>query len=393
MTVLSRARPGYEDTGVQLGSFTVRPTLDQSVFDNTNVNGSGGTNAGSWGERTTGQVSAQSDWSRNSLQANLGFDHYSYFDLPIDNHTDWNVGLGGGYTIAGGELKAAYSHSTYNQLGTEIGMAQSEEPATNTTDTGTVSYDFNLGRITITPSIDFSAYRFGDITTNGVRTSQSSLDRNVVAAGIVTRYALTGGTGLLLVTRGSSSNFINQPPGTLSNDSVSGMMLAGLDYQPESVWRYSFLVGFETRSFSASQYGTRTVPVLSAQVVWTPDAKLTVTGDLTRTIEDADTTGNDGYVLNQGRVVVDYELKNNVLLQGRTTVQHVSYFQGGSSQTNESVGGGVTWLLNQHVRLSLDDDYTSQNSPGSTLLTAAGPDMLSGAYTQNIVMLTLHLAL
>ncbi|WP_459674870.1 outer membrane beta-barrel protein [Acidisoma sp. 7E03] len=393
MTVLSRARPGYEDNGVQLGSFTIRPTLDQSIFDNTNVNGSAGNNAGSWGERTTGQVTAQSDWSRNSLQASAGFDHYSYFDLPIDNHTDWNVGLGGGYTIAGGELKAAYSHSTYNQLGTEIGMAQSQEPATDTTDTGTLSYDFNLGRVTITPSIDFSAYRFGDITTNGVRTSQTSLDRNVVAAGIVTRYELTGGTGLLLVTRGSSSNFINQAPGEISNDSVSGMMLAGLDYQPENVWRYSFLVGFETRSFSASQYGTRTVPVLSAQVVWTPDAKLTITGDLTRSIEDADTTGNDGYVLNQGRLVLDYELKNNVLLQGRTTIQHVSYFQGSSSQTNESVGGGVTWLLNQHVRLSLDDDYTNQNSPGSTLLTAAGPDTLSGAYTQNIVMLTLHLAL
>lgn len=392
VTVLTRARPDYDEQGTQIDGFTIRPTLDQSVFDNSNVTGMSGSN-GSWGSRTTGSATAQSDWSRNSLQAAVGFDHYSFFSLPNDNYTNWNVGLGGGYTIAGGELKLAYSHSTYNQLGTQIGMAQSQTPSVNTTDTARMSYDFNLGRITITPSLDFSAYRFGDITTNGVQASQADLNRNVFAAGIVTRYELTGGTGLLLVTRGSSSNFIDQYPGQVSNDSVSGTMLAGFDYQPEDVWRYSFLVGFETRAFSASQYGTKTVPVISGQVVWTPDAKLTLTGNLTRSIEDAGTTGNDGYVLNQARIVGDYELKDNVLLEGRAGGQYVSYLQGGN-QTNETVGGGVTWLINRHIRLSLDDDFTNQNAPGTTsYVTAFGPYEVSGAYTQNIVMLTLHLAL
>jgi hypothetical protein len=392
VTVLTRARPEYDESGVRLGGFTIRPALDQSIFDNSNVNGTGGSENGSWGSRTSGSVSTQSDWSRDSLQASLGFDHYSFFALPENDYTNWNAGLGGGYTIAGGELRAAYSHSTYTQIGTEIGMAQSETPSTDSTDTGLLSYDFNLGRVTITPSIDFTAYRYGDITTNGVQTSQADLNRNVVAAGVVTRYALTGGTGLLLVTRGTSSTYIDQAPGQISNDSVSGMMLAGFDYQPESVWRYAFLVGFETRTFSASSYGTHTVPVLSGQIAWTPDPVLTLTGDLTRSIEDADTTGNDGYVLNQGRIVADYELMSNVLLEGRLGLQYASYLQGGS-QTNETAGGGVTWLLNRHMRLSLNDDYTNQNSPGTTTVTAAGLDQLSGAYRQNLLMLTLHFAL
>jgi hypothetical protein len=396
VTVLTRARPEYDEQGVRLGGFTIRPSLDQSIFDNTNVTGTSGGgsgNNGSWGSRTTGSVTSQSDWNRNALQATAGFDHYDFFSLPNDNYTNWNIGLGGGYTIAGGDLKVAYAHSTYNQLGTEIGMAQSETPSVDTTDTGRISYDFNLGRITITPSLDFSAYRFGDITTNGVQASQTDLNRNVFAAGVVTRYALTGGTGLLLVTRGSSSNFIDQSAGQISNDSVSGTMLAGFDYQPENVWRYSFLVGFETRSFSASQYGTKTVPVISGQVVWTPDAKLTLIGNLTRTIEDASTSGNDGYVLNQAQIVGDYELKENVLLEGRAGAQYVSYLQGGT-QTNETVGGGVTWLVNRHIRLSLDDDFTNQSAPGVTTYNSVfGPYEVSGAYTQNIVTLTLHLAL
>jgi hypothetical protein len=392
VTVLTRARPDYDQAGIRLGGFTIRPQLDQSIFDNTNVNGNAGNDSGSWGSRTSGSITGQSDWSRNSLAASLGFDHDAFFALPNEDYTNWNIGLGGGYTIAGGELKAQYAHSTYNQLGTEIGMARSELPAENTTDTGELSYDFNLGRVTITPSLDVSAYRFGDITANGVKTSQAEFDRNVLAGGIVTRYALTGDLGLLLVTRGSSSTYVNQVEGQPSNDSVSGMVLAGFDFQPKDVWRYSFVVGVETRTFSASQYGTYTAPVLSGQVVWTPDPVLTLTGNLTRSIEDADTTGNNGYVLNEAKIVGDYELMRNVLLEGRVGLQYVSYLQGGT-QTNETVGGGVTWLINRNMRLSLDDDFTNQNAPGTSTVTSIASDQLSGAFTQNLLMLTLHLAL
>ncbi len=390
VTVLTRARPEYEQTGVQLGGFTIRPELDQSIFDNTNVNGLPGNNTGSWGSETAGSVFAASNWSRNNLEANLSFDHDSFFTLPNDNYTNWNAGLSGGYTIAGGTLQASYAHTTYNELGTEIGFARSEAPAENTTDTGEVSYDFNLGRITITPSVDYSAYRYGNIVVDGLNTSQTYLNHNDFDAGIVTRYALTGGTGLLLVTRGGTSEYISQIAGQPSNDSVSGSMLVGLDYQSENVWRYSLLVGFETRSFAASQYGTYTVPIVSGQVIWTPKPVLTVTGSATRTIEDADTTGNDGYILNEAKIVADYELLRNILLEGRANVEYLSYLQGGT-QASESVGGGVTWLLSRRVQLSVNDDFTNQNAPsGMTFPILNEP---SGAYTQNIFMLTLHLAL
>lgn len=394
VTVLTRARPDYDESGIRLGGFTVRPQLNQSIFDNTNVTGTAGGDSGSWGSETTGTITGQSDWERNSLQATVGFDHLSYFDLPNDNYTNWNIGLGGGYTIAGGQLRASYSHSTYNQLGTTIGSARSELPAQNVTDTGEISYDFNLGRVTITPSIDFSYYQFGDTTTNGQKTSQSYLNRDVIAGGVVTRYQLDGGVGLLLVARGSGSNYVNQTAGQVSNNSTSGMVLGGLDYQTKDVWRYSFLVGVETTTFAASQYGSYTVPVLSGQVVWTPTGVTTVTGTLSRSVQDTDVTGNAGYVQTQAALVVDYELMRNVLLEGRTSVQRLGYLQGGS-QMSESVGGGATWLINRKMQLSLNDDFTNQNAPssGTVVSTANGGQELSGAFTQNILMLTLRFAL
>ncbi len=93
VTVLSRLRPEYEPLGVRLGSFVIRPEVDQSVFDNSNVTGLGA-GSGSWGSQTGASVTAQSDWTRNSLVASAGVNHQQYFSLPHDSYTDWNVGIG-----------------------------------------------------------------------------------------------------------------------------------------------------------------------------------------------------------------------------------------------------------------------------------------------------------
>jgi hypothetical protein len=392
VTVLSRIRPGYDESGVQLGSFTIRPDLDQSIFDNTNVNGTPGQASGSWGSETAGSLKAESDWSRDSLDASVGFDHNQYFALPNESDTNWNIGLGGGYTIGDSQLLARYSHSAYNQLGTTIGFQRSEMPALDTTDTGELGYTFTFGRFSVTPTLDLSAYRFGSVTAGGIQQSQSNLDRNVIAGGVVTRYALTGAAGLLVVARGTGSDYINPDPGQPSNNSTSAMVLAGLDYQAESLWRYSLLIGVEHTVFAATQYGSETAPILSAQIVYTPTGVLTITGNATRSIEDTDTIASAGFVLSQANLVIDYELLRNVLLEGRASFQNASYIQGGS-QSNETAGAGVTWLVNQNIRLSLNDDFTNQTSPGSGVSSGAGTTDLSGAYTQNILMLTLHLGL
>ena len=394
VTVLSRIRSGYEQPGVQVGSFTVRPELDQSIFNNTNVNGISGANNGSWGSDTAGNVTADSDWGRNSLDASAGFDHNQFFALPSESYTNWNIGLGGGYTIGDSQLLASYSHSSYNQLGTTIGFERSETPALDTADTGELAYTFNFGRFAVTPTLDVSAYRFGSVTAGGTSLSQSYLDRNVIAGGVVTRYDLTGGAGLLFVARGTGSNYINPLAGQPTNNSASALVLAGIDYQAEALWRYSLLVGVQHTDFAAAQYGSYTAPIISADVVYTPTGVLTITGSATRSIQDTDTTASDGYVLSQANVILDYELLRNVLLEGRTGFQYASYIQGGS-QVDETVGGGVTWLLNQYVRLSVNDDYTNQNSPSSTVgaLNNAGIVNLSGAYSQNVLLFTLHLGL
>jgi hypothetical protein len=389
VTVQSRARPLYAAPGINLDGFNIQPKLDQSLFYNSNPTGISG--SGTWGSSTSASVSAGSLWSRNSLGLSLGVDTFRYFSLPTLNHTNWNIGLGGGYTIGDSQLVLAYSHQSYAQLGTSIGTVQTQTPILDQTDSAQASYTFNFSRFSVTPDVSVTAYRFGTATVLGVPLNQQYLDRNVLAGGVTTRYAMSDEGGLLVVVRGIDSTYINQQPGVPTNDSRNFLLLGGIDYQAKGVWRYRLLAGVEMSTFAASQYTSSTSPTIQASVIWTPIGTVTVSGSLTRSVQAPQSEGTNGFVLTSANLVTDYEFRRNILFQARGGVQYAQYLQGGA-QTNFTVGAGVSWLLNRNLRLSLDYDTTEQS--GSTKFsTPINPNTLvSGQYSQSLLALTLHVA-
>lgn len=390
VTVLSRLRPGYETPGIRAGGFLIRPDADVSTFYNSNVNGVPG--SASSGSRATGSVSAASDWDRDSLGASVGVDHYQFFSLPGESYTDWNVGAVGGYTIDESQLTLAYYHSSYHQLGTGIATVQSVTPVSDSTDSARLSYTFTFSRLTVTPDISFGAYRYGTASVLGTPVNLGFLDRNAFAGGVTNRYSLSDEGGVLVVLRGVSSQYTAQQPGAPNNDSTSFLLLAGLDYQAKSVWRYRLLVGVEVREFADNQFATRTAPIAEGSVIWQPTGLTTVTGSLSRQIEDPQSAGTNGYVLTQARLAVDHELRRDIILQARVGAQYAQYLQGGA-QTNVTTGLSANWLMNRNMRLSFDCDFTKQIGSNSSSTTNNPTTLTSGAYNQNIVALRLHLAL
>lgn len=389
VTVQSRARPLYAAPGINLDGFNIQPKLDQSLFYNSNPIGTSG--QGTWGSSTTASVTAGSLWSRNSLGLSLGVDTFRYFSLPTLNHTNWNIGVGGGYTIGDSQLVLAYSHQSYAQLGTSLATVQTQTPILDTIDSAQLSYTFNFSRFSVTPDVSASSYRFGTATVLGIPLNQQYLDRNALAAGVTTRYAMSDEGGLLFVVRGVDSTYTNPQPGVPSNDSKNFLLLAGLDYQAKGVWRYRLLAGVEMSTFAAAQYTTNTSPTVQASVIWTPTGTVTLTGTLTRSVQAPQSAGTNGFVLTSANLIADYEFRRNILLQARGGLQYAQYLQGGA-QTNFTLGAGVSWLLNRNLRLSLDYDTTVQSGT-TTFSTPINPNTLvSGQYNQSLLALTLHVA-
>lgn len=394
VTVLSRQRPLYATPGINVGGFVVNPNFDQAVLYNSNVNGVAG--SGSWGTRTSASISASSDWVRNSLAASIGFSNNQFFAIQGANFTPWNVGLAAGYSIDEGLLGVAYSHQSTYTLGSTIAATRTQTPTLDQTDSAQVYYTFKYFDLTISPNVSASAYRFGTSTTLGQQFNQQFLDRDVIAAGVDNRYSLSDEGGLLFVIRGVNSNFVHPVQSQPSNNSNSLEILGGLDYQAQGPWRYRFLAGIEVRSFQARRFATRIAPIVEGSLIWTPTSLTTLTGTVSREIEDPLSAGTNGFIATQISLGVDHELLPNVFLQARIAGESIEFLQNGGQQTQISFGTAVNWLLSRNARVSLGYDYTTQSSGssgsiGGTSLNSATLTKVS--FKQSVIGLTLHLAL
>ncbi len=389
VTVASRLQPQYAPQGERVGDFVVHSDLLSATGYNSDVAGLPGAR-GSWVLRTQPSLSIGSDWSRDRVGAAFTLDDARYLDTPAQDRTDWTAAVGGGIAVGRREIAASYAHVSAHEDPTEIGSALSATPIPYQVDDLRVSTTFDLGRLSFTPRADVQRFRFGDATLLGVAVSQGSQDRVVGTAGVEARYALSDQRSLVFVLEGVDSRYDDQPARQPSNSSTSVLALGGMDYQADGMWRYRALLGVESRSFQAPQYATHTAPVAEASVVWTPTGLTTVTGTLSRTIEDPAAAGTAGYTYTRGRLVVDHEYLRNVLLQGRLGFQAAEYLQGGGTQANATVGAGARWLLDQHLQLGLDYSFTAQTGSNVNSAPAA---VRNGGFDRNVLLLSVRLAL
>jgi hypothetical protein len=387
VTVTSRARPDFDPPGVRFGGFLLHPRWEEGLGYDSNVFGSPSAQRGSWLFGSHPSLLVNSDWSRNSAAGFLGADDQRYLDQPRQSYTNWSAALGGALSVGRDQLTVSVAHFGLHQQRTELDAIPSDAPVAFQVSDIRVGYTIALGRLSMTPSVSFTTYRYDATTILGVPASQAYRDRNVLQGAVTTRYELSPQRNLLLVTRALGVNYVEPQPGQPTRDSNGYQVLAGIDDDTDAVWRYRVLVGWEMRAFHASQYSTHQAPIAEGALIWNPSGMTTVTATLSRTIEDAAQEGVAGYTYSRARVVLDHEYLRNVLLQASGSVQRADFLTGGGHTSGFSLGGGATWLINRHLRLSATYDFTDQR--GSNSPTAP----TTGNYTRSIGLLTLRIGM
>jgi hypothetical protein len=245
------------------------------------------------------------------------------------------------------------------------------------------------------PNADVTSYNFSDATILGIPVSQKYRNRVVLSAGLTTGYALSDLRRLLFVVQGIDTHFTNPEPGQPTNNAKGFLVMGGLDYTATGLWRYRILVGVEVRDFQSPQFKTHTAPVAEGSVIWTPANLTTITGVLARVIEEPAAEETAGYVYTRARLAVDHEYLRNVLLHGRMSVELAQYIQDGGTETNYTIGAGVTWLMNRNMRLSVDYDFTTSNGASSGTITGQ-PNLTTrgtGGYNRNLFFVAMHVGL
>jgi hypothetical protein len=385
VTVQTRLHPEQMPLGVREGVFEFLPQLDQSVGYTSNAL-PGPYRRGSWEVVTAPALGIGSNWSRDNFGALVSLQDTRYLDLPSQNRTDATVSVGERVDVGEDKLTLAAAHLAQHEDPAALDSIASDRPIAFQIDDLRASYLTSSGPWSLEPSIELSNWTYDNTTIQGVPASQAYRDRVVVQGGLTARYEFAPLRNVVLLVRAIDQQYTHTPSGQASADSTSYQMLAGLDYDDDSVWRWRLLIGGETRQFASPLYRPQNTLIAEAGIGWSPSGMTTVNATVSRETGDAAQQGVSGLVYTSVHLTVDHEYLRNLLFHASVGLQNADFFQGGQ-QTGTTEDLGVTWVMNRSARLSFT--YNQTDLHGSS---ASATTLVSG-YSRGVGLVTMRLGL
>ncbi len=381
VTVRSRAHPEYDYRGVRVGTFLIRPEVTESAGYDSNVLGTA-EGRGSALVLTRADLRASNELSRYGITAGLGLTDYRYLDLPKQSYLDWTASLGGTYNLGRDTAALSYEHSVLHETPRDLDAPLLDAPIAFRLDTLRAAYQVQFARTSVQPELTVARFDYDNGTVAGVPYLESQQNRVVVAPGLIGRYELAERRNLMLLIRDLIGSYTNFPTGSASRDFNDATVLGGIDYDGGGLLRYQLLAGYEVRTFSSAALQAIQAPIVDATVIFTPTGLTTVTGRVARRIESSTTASNVGYTGTIVSLMVDHELRRNVILTAYARFAANEYNQNQGEQYLYGAGAGATWLINRNLRLSATYDYANRHSrPGASQQASSfGPDYVSSRY-------------
>jgi hypothetical protein len=385
VTVETRLHPEQMPVGVREGDLVLAPRLEEATGYTSNALAVS-PQRGSWEIVTAPSLTITSDWSRDAFGAAMSLTDTRYLSLPGQDRTDFSLSAGGRLDIGDDNLTLGAAHVNAHEDRSQVDTIPSDRPVAFRIDDVRAAYTLSDGPWIVVPEVQAANYTYDPTTVAGVPTSQAYRDRLVVQAGVTVTYQLAPLRSLLLVVRAVGQDYTHTPSGQPSPNSTSYQLLAGIDYDDDSVWRWRMLAGGEARRFASPLYADQNTLIAEAGVGWQPSALTTVSAVLSRDTEDAAQEGVSGLVYSAARLTIDHEYLRDVLLRAYAGLQRADFFQGGH-QLGLTAGFGVTWVLNRNARLLFTYDQAAVRGSSVPPQTVAGND------SRGVGLVTLRLGL
>jgi len=353
---------GYEPLPVKIGAVQVDPVLSESAGYDSNVVNSQHP-AGSATIETAPAVHAGTNWARNAIDLSLSADDVRYLDAPAESHTNWNASAGGRLDFNDtDQATLAFTHATVFQLPTEIGTFGFFRPVETQIEDGRAGTQWQIGGFAIAPSIDIADYinSGGGVPADQVRRD----DRIAYTGTLALHYALSESANLLLIASDTEARFTYTQPGTPWLDFNDASVLAGIDVHPMGVLRYRALIGYEQLEYGAAGLGNTATPAAELDAVWQPTALTTLTGRVTRSLQESPGAPDGTYTYTAVHARIDEAYLRNLILSAGIDYQSGDFTDHGGRQSVFTASTGVTWELNRGLALAINYSFQSLSANG-----------------------------
>jgi hypothetical protein len=359
VTVRSRAREAHEPLGVRAGAVMVRPELTLGAGYTTNASArAGGT--GSALLNAQGSILAATGWGRHGMSAFASFDSLAYPSAPSQTATSWTAALGGTVEIGRDRLLLAAAHLDLYQTARTLDGLPLDRPGRYVINNARIAYTHVRGRLSVTPGLAVSDVRYDEVFVQRQRVGQRYRNGTTYDGSMTLAWELAPLRNLVLDLRVVGFDDAGRQAGLPFRDSTTAALMGGIDYAADAVWRLRALVGVQHRVYMDPTLQAVAGPSTEVQVIWTPSGLTTVTGTLSRRIDDAAEPRIASYIYSGVRLAADHELYRNILLGAYLDLRRADYQQGSGYENYVGYGLGATWLIDRRMRALATWDWSER---------------------------------
>jgi len=364
-SVVQRERPEYDPIGILYGGFTVLPSLETGLDYNSNVLATK-TNESSDGAFVfTPDVDAHSNWSRNSLQGSIGANLLEYFSKSDESQENWHANVigrydlvGDSYFTGGGEVRRDYLDQSNISF-----PDNAAEPIPVTTSDVFGRGVYQGGRVRLSGVVSFENQTYDSVKAiGGGRLDQSSRDVDVTSVAGRSDYAISPDSAVFGSAQYFDYDYTNT--GVFNRNSTQYIINGGFNFDISALARGEISLGYESKTYSDPTFKSISGLAASGKVEYFPTELTTVTGTVSRSIQDSILGSTGGYTATVGGLQVDHELLRNFLLNVEASYEQDDF--AGVDRTDHfyTVGGGGKYMLNRNLALKANLTYESRQSDG-----------------------------
>ena len=388
-TVVSRARPEYDPTGLRFGDFFWYPRAEIDEGYNSNIFA---TTTGPTYDLITNVLPSfdlLSIFPRSSLNLHANAWQQIYADHPAQNTQDGTIAVDGTLAVSGGSslfgnAQVAHQHISYGSPNSPGNIAQ---PVTYWSYIARGGYQQTGRRFTygVDAGISAAQYNAAPLVGGGV-SPQSTQDASVPDLAINAGYEIVPDYIGYVRVDGALYDYWHTLPGggTRPNSRVYRVDV-GLQIAPRHLIYGQVYAGYLVQDFTASSLGSTSNPDFGGRLIWNVTPLTTFTFGGLRTFNTGNTsTGvngaigptGSGYLTTTVAANADHELRRDVLLNVNASYENDS-FQGVSRTDNVyTAGAGFRYLVNRNLFLGGFYSYQQRSSSIAGL-----------SFTQNLLTL------
>jgi hypothetical protein len=353
-------REPVDPTGIRMGSFLLRPSVNNSV--ETERTKSNGTSTRRDYLSTAIRGTLSSDWSRHSLTVTgEGIFERNFHggeddiqpegqvdaDLRLDLADDTIAHITGGYRFSREE---DYDPNAVGGAATQPGVHEFN---------GGLSVERDLGKIRGMAAVDLSRARYTEAKlSDGTTISMKDRNRTGIDGRLRLGYELSPALiPFVEVATGHTFYDLNRDSSGYARSSQSYAARTGVEFDLGEKLRGEIGAGYELVDYEDSRLKSVDAITFNGNAIWSPQRGTEVDLGLRTTVQDSTTPGQSGWVEYQLTAEVAHELRDNVVarLTGSTTLR--DFPSGISDETVWVAGAGLTWAINRYLDLTGDVEY------------------------------------